>query len=64
MALRPPWNDSIVHRYVFTLYALDVEQLDVDGELTGDKVEKALEGHVLAAAKLTGLYTLNPRVKI
>jgi Raf kinase inhibitor-like YbhB/YbcL family protein len=60
----PPWNDTIVHHYVFTLYALDVEQLDVDGEITGDKVEKALEGHVLAEAKLTGLYTLNPRVKI
>jgi Raf kinase inhibitor-like YbhB/YbcL family protein len=59
----PPWNDSIVHHYVFTLYALDVEQLDVDGELTGEKVRAALEGHVLAEAKLTGTYSLNPKVK-
>ena len=22
----PPWNDELVHRYVFTLYALDVAQ--------------------------------------
>ena len=21
----PPWNDSIVHHYVFTVYALDVD---------------------------------------
>jgi Raf kinase inhibitor-like YbhB/YbcL family protein len=59
----PPWNDSIVHRYVFTLYAVDVEQLDVDGELTGEKVQKALEGHVLAKASLTGTYSLNAKVK-
>jgi len=59
----PPWNDSIVHHYVFTLYALDVEQLDVDGELTGEKVRAALKGHVLAEAKLTGTYSLNPKVK-
>jgi Raf kinase inhibitor-like YbhB/YbcL family protein len=59
----PPWNDSIVHHYMFTLYAVDVEQLDVDGELTGEKVEKALESHVLAKASLTGTYSLNPKVK-
>lgn len=59
----PPWNDAIVHRYIFTLYALDVETLDVDGELTGEKVLAALKGHVLAEASLTGTYSLNPKVK-
>ncbi len=58
----PPWNDSIVHHYVFTLYALDVERVDVDGELTGEKVLAALKGHVLAQASLTGTYSLNPKV--
>jgi Raf kinase inhibitor-like YbhB/YbcL family protein len=58
----PPWNDSIVHHYVFTLYALDVETLPVDGELTAANVLAALEGHVLAEARLTGTYTLNPRL--
>ena len=24
----PPWNDELVHRYVFTLYALDVPRLE------------------------------------
>lgn len=57
----PPWNDTIVHRYVFTLYALDVERLPVDGNFTGQQVRDAIQGHVLGQAQLTGLYTLNPR---
>jgi len=59
----PPWNDSIVHHYVFTLYALDVETVAVDGELTSESVRAAMKGHVLAEASLMGTYTLNPRVK-
>ena len=58
----PPWNDSIVHHYVFTVYALDVERLEVKGEATPENVEAALKGHVLAEAKLTGTYSLNPRL--
>lgn len=58
----PPWNDSIVHHYVFTLYALDVETVAVDGELTAESVRAAMKGHVLAEASLMGTYTLNPRV--
>lgn len=56
----PPWNDAIVHRYVFTLYALDVPTLDVQGKFTGADVLRAMQGHVLAQASLTGIYTLNP----
>lgn len=59
----PPWNDSRVHHYVFTLHALDVDKLAVDGEPTGTAVRKAVEGHVLAQAQLTGTYTLNPRLR-
>jgi hypothetical protein len=58
----PPWNDSIVHRYVFTLYALDVEHAAVDGKFTGPDVLRAIERHVLAKAAITGTYTLNPRL--
>jgi Raf kinase inhibitor-like YbhB/YbcL family protein len=58
----PPWNDSIVHHYVFTLYALDVDRLDVDGEFTGPEVIDAIDGHILAEAALTGTYTQNPRL--
>ena len=59
----PPWNDSIIHHYVFTVYALDTPQLEVRGELTGANVRAALAGHVLAQAHLTGTYTLNPRLR-
>lgn len=56
----PPWNDSIVHRYVFTLYALDVLRLDVPNPLDGKHVRQAMEGHILASASVMGTYTLNP----
>ncbi|AZY50311.1 YbhB/YbcL family Raf kinase inhibitor-like protein [Bordetella avium] len=56
----PPWNDAIVHDYVFTLYALDVPRLAVEGKFTGPEVLKAMEGHILAQASVTGTYTLNP----
>src|SRR6202789_3960745 len=59
----PPWNDSIIHHYVFTLYALDTPSLNVHGDLTGANVRAALAGHVLAQAHLSGTYTLNPRLR-
>lgn len=58
----PPWNDSIVHHYVFTLFALDVERLPVDGKFTGQQVRDAMRGHVLGQAQITGTYTLNPQL--
>ena len=58
----PPWNDTLLHHYVFTLYALDVPALAVDGPLTGAAVRAALDGHVLDSARITGTYTLNPAV--
>ena len=58
----PPWNDSIRHRYVFTLFALDIARLAVDGAFTGQQVRAAIAGHVLAQASLTGTYSLNPSV--
>ena len=58
----PPWNDSIVHHYVFTVYALDLERLPVEGKFTGAQVREAMQGHILAQASVTGTYTLNPSV--
>ena len=60
----PPWNDEIPHRYVFTLFALDIAKLAIDGRFTGAEVRAALQGHVLAESALTGVYTLNPAVRI
>jgi Raf kinase inhibitor-like YbhB/YbcL family protein len=60
----PPWNDEIAHRYVFTVFALDVPRLGVEGRFGGADVRRAMQGHVLAEAAITGRYTLNPAVKI
>lgn len=59
----PPFNDSLVHHYVFTLYALSVERLPVEGAFTGAQVRDALAGCVLGAATLSGTYTLNRRLR-
>ncbi len=56
----PPWNDSIVHHYHVTLYALDVERCPVEGAFDGPSVRKAIEGHVLGRASILGTYTINP----
>lgn len=56
----PPWNDTLMHRYIFTLYALDVAKLDVDGKFTGQQARDAIRGHALAEASIMGTYTLNP----
>lgn len=60
----PPWNDAIAHRYVFTVHALDTAEIRLPDPFTAGDVERAIAGHVLATAELTGLYTLNPDVTI
>ena len=59
----PPWNDSRVHTYHFTLYALDVERCPVSGKFDGEAVRKAIEGHVLGQARLTGTYAIYPQAR-
>ncbi len=56
----PPWNDALVHHYLFTLYALDVDSLGVDGTFDGGAVQAAIEGHVLDTASFHGYYAINP----
>ena len=58
----PPWNDSIIHRYVFTLYALDVAKVDLPDGFAGAAALEAFSGHTLATASYTGTYTLNQRL--
>ncbi len=60
----PPWNDEIPHRYTFTVFALDVARLPLEGRFDGHATRKAIQGHVLAQAAITGRYTLNPDVKV
>lgn len=58
----PPWNDSIVHHYHFTLYALDLPRCPVEGRFDRDQVLAAIKGHVLAQASIVGTYSVNPKV--
>ncbi|MBI3087681.1 MAG: YbhB/YbcL family Raf kinase inhibitor-like protein, partial [Candidatus Omnitrophica bacterium] len=44
-----------VHRYFFKLYALDA-LLELPSKATKAQVERAMDGHVLAAAEYIGLY--------
>ena len=50
-----PCPPSGTHRYVFTLYALGVA-LELSPRATRDEVVRAMEGHVLGLARLTGVY--------
>jgi Raf kinase inhibitor-like YbhB/YbcL family protein len=59
----PPFNDSLVHHYVFTLYALSVPRLAVEGAFTGTEVRAAMADKVLGAATHSGTYTLNRRLR-
>ncbi len=58
----PPWNDSIVHHYEFTVHALDVDALDLEPGFTLDELKAAMEGHVLDSASIVGVYASNPRL--
>jgi len=60
----PPWNDEIPHRYVFTLYALDIDRVPLEATFTGADVLKMIEGHVLENASVAGVYSLNPNVRL
>ncbi len=51
----PPRNNK-PHRYVFKLYALDTA-LDLRRGLDKDRVERAMEGHILEYTTLTAMYS-------
>ena len=58
----PPFNDSLVHHYVFTLYAVALPRLPLEGVFSGQQVREKLAGRVLAEATFSGTYTLNQRL--
>jgi len=51
----PPVGDA-PHRYIFTVHALDVEQLDVPANATAALVGFNMHHHLLGRATLTGRY--------
>jgi len=59
----PPWNDLRLHHYHFELYATDLPHCPVIGNgFHAKQVLAAIQGHVLAEARLMGTYSLNPAV--
>jgi Raf kinase inhibitor-like YbhB/YbcL family protein len=51
-----PCPPSGVHRYFFKVYALDTT-LDLPKSTTKEKLEHAMEGHILAYGELIGKYS-------
>lgn len=58
----PPWNDALLHRYRFRVYALNVARLDLPQGFGWAELQAALRGHVLSQAEIVGTYSLNPAV--
>jgi len=58
----PPFNDSLIHHYVFTLYALGIERVPLEGVFTGAQLREAIYPHLRGAATHSGTYTLNRRL--
>ncbi|NTW50521.1 MAG: YbhB/YbcL family Raf kinase inhibitor-like protein [Chlorobiales bacterium] len=54
----PPWNDSIIHNYYFTLCAIDVPTLKLSGNFTGQMALQAMKGHIIEKVVWSGTYTL------
>lgn len=59
----PPDNDARVHRYRFTVHAIDIDTLGLAPGATHADVVAAMKGHELASATITGTYTLNPALR-
>jgi Raf kinase inhibitor-like YbhB/YbcL family protein len=56
----PPTNDSVPHRYVTRVYALDVPSLGLSGLFFGEEALKAMQGHILAVGESQATYAANP----
>ncbi len=59
----PPWNDDKLHHYHFTVYALDIINLDLGDNFKGPELESAMQGHILAKGEYVGTYSLNPKLR-
>ncbi|MBY0407966.1 MAG: YbhB/YbcL family Raf kinase inhibitor-like protein [Rickettsiales bacterium] len=59
----PPWNDARVHRYHFTLYALDIPSLKLPSPVTGPQAEVAMRGHILAQSEVVASFSTNKQLQ-
>jgi phosphatidylethanolamine-binding protein (PEBP) family uncharacterized protein len=58
----PPWNDTLLHHYHFTIHAIDVAALPLVQGFSREQLRAAMAGHVLDQATLVGTYSMNPAV--
>jgi len=56
----PPHNDTVPHRYVTEVYALDVASLGLHGVFFGEDALRVMQGHVLAAGRADAVYSDMP----
>jgi phosphatidylethanolamine-binding protein (PEBP) family uncharacterized protein len=59
----PPFNDSLVHHHGFTVYALGIARVPVEGHFSVAQVREAIDPHILSEATHSGTYTLNRRLR-
>jgi Raf kinase inhibitor-like YbhB/YbcL family protein len=65
----PPWNDALIHRYYFYVFALSKEFSAADfpnakdGLILAKEVPLAITPYILAKGSVMGTYTLNPDFK-
>ena len=56
----PPWNDEVVHHYIFKVYALSVPKLTLAPGFDGPAALAAMQDKILAQGALVTRYTTNP----
>lgn len=59
----PPWNDSIPHRYVFSVYELDIASSGLEPGFTKSELDEVLDTHVIDSGSISVTYALNPRLR-
>ncbi|MFT3927268.1 MAG: YbhB/YbcL family Raf kinase inhibitor-like protein [Myxococcales bacterium] len=59
----PPFNDERRHRYVFHLFALDVESLGLSGHFGGADARRAMRGRVLGETTIKTTYAIYPKAR-
>ncbi|NTJ06359.1 YbhB/YbcL family Raf kinase inhibitor-like protein [Rhizobium lusitanum] len=63
MGACPPWNDERVHSYHVTVYALDVDRLNLPDLFTRADLLAAAKGHILASGSRELFYTMNAKAR-
>ena len=60
----PPLNDKKLHWYEFTLYALSIPTLGLEGAFSADDVIPLLQRHCLDSASIAASYSYSPEVEL